>query len=73
MRPFDTDADGTLIGEGIGMLALRRLEDAERDGNKIYAVIRGIGSASDGRHKSIYAPAASGQHLAIRRAYEDAD
>lgn len=73
VSPFDTGADGTLIGEGIGMLALRRLADAERDGNRIYAVLRGIGSASDGRHKSIYAPAAGGQRLAIRRAYEDAD
>ncbi|OUE22979.1 Phenolphthiocerol synthesis polyketide synthase type I Pks15/1 [Clavibacter michiganensis] len=73
VRPFDASSDGTLIGEGIGMLALRRLEDAERDGNRIYSVIRGIGSASDGRYKSIYAPRASGQQLALRRAYEDAD
>ncbi|MBL0888510.1 type I polyketide synthase, partial [Myceligenerans indicum] len=73
VRPFDAGADGTLIGEGIGMLALRRLEDAERDGNQIYAVVRGIGSASDGRHKSIYAPAPGGQQLAVRRAYADAD
>ena len=73
VRPFDASSDGTLIGEGIGMLALRRLEDAERDGNRIYSVIRGIGSASDGRYKSIYAPRASGQQLALRRAYDDAD
>ncbi|WP_405625717.1 SDR family NAD(P)-dependent oxidoreductase [Streptomyces sp. NBC_01396] len=73
IRPFDTDADGTLIGEGIGMLALRRLSDAERDGNQIYAVIRGIGSSSDGRFKSIYAPRKEGQMTALRRAYEDAD
>ncbi|RII96383.1 beta-ketoacyl synthase N-terminal-like domain-containing protein, partial [Clavibacter michiganensis] len=73
VRPFDASSDGTLIGEGIGMLALRRLDDAERDGNRIYSVIRGIGSASDGRYKSIYAPRASGQQLALRRAYEDAD
>ncbi|WP_112106141.1 type I polyketide synthase [Parafrankia sp. Ea1.12] len=73
IRPFDEGADGTLIGEGIGMLALRRLADAERDGNRIYAVIRGIGSASDGRSKSIYAPRAEGQERALRRAYADAD
>ncbi|MDN3267363.1 type I polyketide synthase [Streptomyces sp. MA15] len=73
IRPFDADADGTLIGEGIGMLALRRLSDAERDGNRIYAVIRGLGSSSDGRFKSIYAPRKEGQMAALRRAYEDAD
>ncbi|MFE0459968.1 beta-ketoacyl synthase N-terminal-like domain-containing protein, partial [Kitasatospora sp. NPDC058965] len=72
IRPFDRDADGTLIGEGIGMLALRRLADAERDGNEIYAVIRGIGTSSDGRFKSIYAPRKEGQMVALRRAYQDA-
>ncbi|MBW0118214.1 acyltransferase domain-containing protein, partial [Pseudonocardia sp. KRD-169] len=73
IRPFDEGADGTLLGEGIGMLALRRLADAERDGNRIYAVIRGIGSSSDGRAKSIYAPRAEGQRLALDRAYADAE
>ncbi|MGW7522687.1 beta-ketoacyl synthase N-terminal-like domain-containing protein, partial [Streptomyces sp. NPDC054783] len=73
IRPFDKDADGTLIGEGIGMLALRRLSDAERDGNRIYAVLRGVGAASDGRFKSIYAPRKEGQVLALERAYHDAD
>ncbi|HEX3477702.1 MAG TPA: SDR family oxidoreductase [Kofleriaceae bacterium] len=71
-RPFSSDADGTMLGEGIGMLALRRLADAERDGDAIYAVIRGIGGSSDGRAKSIYAPSASGQAVALRRAYERA-
>ncbi|WP_245877444.1 type I polyketide synthase, partial [Streptomyces glaucescens] len=73
IRPFDESADGTLIGEGIGMLALKRLADAERDGDRVYAVLRGIGTSSDGRFKSIYAPRAEGQQLALRRAYEDAD
>lgn len=73
IRPFDDDADGTLLGEGIGMVALKRLADAERDGDRIYAVIRGIGSSSDGRATSIYAPHAQGQRLALQRAYEDAD
>lgn len=73
IRPFADDADGTLLGEGIGMLALRRLTDAERDGNRIYAVIRGLGSSSDGRAKSIYAPRAEGQRIALDRAYVDAD
>ncbi|NKQ58668.1 acyltransferase domain-containing protein, partial [Amycolatopsis sp. K13G38] len=73
ISPFDDSADGTLLGEGIGMLALRRLADARRDGNRIYAVIRGIGSSSDGRAKSIYAPVAAGQKVALERAYADAD
>ncbi|MBL1102118.1 type I polyketide synthase [Streptomyces coffeae] len=73
IRPFDKDADGTLLGEGIGMLALRRLSDAERDGNRIYAVLRGLGTSSDGRFKSIYAPRKEGQMAALRRAYHDAD
>ncbi|MFE8956699.1 beta-ketoacyl synthase N-terminal-like domain-containing protein [Streptomyces althioticus] len=72
IRPFDEDSDGTLIGEGIGMLALKRLEDAERDGDRIYAVLKGVGSSSDGRFKSIYAPRREGQVVALRRAYEDA-
>nr|WP_269781569.1 type I polyketide synthase [Nocardia bovistercoris] len=73
ISPFSDGANGTLLGEGITMLALRRLEDARRDGNRVYAVIRGLGSSSDGRAKSIYAPRAEGQVLALRRAYADAD
>ncbi|WP_268844420.1 type I polyketide synthase [Streptoalloteichus hindustanus] len=72
VRPFDAAADGTLLGEGIGMLALRRLADARRDGNRIYAVIRGLGAASDGRSSGVYAPRAEGQAAALRRAYADA-
>ncbi|MER5388150.1 beta-ketoacyl synthase N-terminal-like domain-containing protein [Saccharopolyspora sp. NPDC002686] len=72
VRPFDESADGTLIGEGIGMLALKRLADAERDGDRIYGVLRGVGSSSDGRFKSIYAPRADGQATALRRAYAEA-
>jgi polyketide-type polyunsaturated fatty acid synthase PfaA len=72
MRPFDAASDGMLVGEGIGMLVLRRLDDAERDGDRIYAVIRGIGASSDGRFKSIYAPRMEGQELALRRAYDEA-
>ena len=71
-RPFSDRADGTMLGEGVGMLALRRLDDAERDGHRIYAVIRGVGSSSDGRATSVYAPRAQGQALALRRAYEEA-
>ncbi|MFP8960402.1 beta-ketoacyl synthase N-terminal-like domain-containing protein [Streptomyces nanhaiensis] len=72
IRPFDEESDGTLIGEGLGMLALKRLADAERDGDRVYAVLRGIGTSSDGRFKSIYAPRVEGQVTALRRAYEDA-
>ncbi|MCK4801798.1 MAG: acyltransferase domain-containing protein [Anaerolineales bacterium] len=72
IRPFDENTDGMLIGEGLGMMVLKRLEDAERDGDRIYAVIRGIGSSSDGRYKSIYAPRPAGQSLAIQRAYDEA-
>jgi len=68
-RPFAAAADGTMLGEGLGMLVLRRLADAERDGDRIHAVIRGVGSSSDGRARSIYAPVADGQARALRRAY----
>ncbi|MCX6486662.1 MAG: beta-ketoacyl synthase N-terminal-like domain-containing protein, partial [Mycobacterium sp.] len=71
-RPFSDAADGTIIGEGVGMLALKRLSDAERDGDPIHAVIRGIGSSSDGRASSVYAPRSEGQAKALRRAYERA-
>lgn len=71
-RPFSNQADGTMLGEGVGMFALRRLADAERDGDHIYAVIKGIGSSSDGQSKSVYAPNASGQAKALVRAYERA-
>lgn len=73
IRPFCEKADGILIGEGIGMLLLKRLDDAERDGDKIYAVIKGIGASSDGKYTSIYAPKSEGQILAIERAYDDAE
>jgi polyketide-type polyunsaturated fatty acid synthase PfaA len=71
-RPFDSDSDGILLGEGIGMVVLKRLADAERDGDRIYAVIKGIGASSDGRFKSIYAPRFEGQVNALERAYQDA-
>lgn len=71
-RPFSDTADGTILGEGLVMLALKRLADAERDGDRVYAVLRGIGSASDGRATAIYAPLPQGQATAVRRAYESA-
>jgi len=72
ISPFDVDSDGTLIGEGVGILALKRLEDAEKAGDRIYAVIKGLGSSSDGKFKSIYAPRGEGQVKCLSRAYEDA-
>jgi acyl transferase domain-containing protein len=56
IKPFDANADGMIIGDGVGIMVLKRLSDAERDGDKIYALICGSGSSSDGRAKSIYAP-----------------
>ena len=72
VKPFDAKSDGMMLGEGLGMIVLKRLADAERDNDKIYAVIKGIGTSSDGRFKSIYAPRKEGQLKALQRAYEDA-
>jgi acyl transferase domain-containing protein/NADP-dependent 3-hydroxy acid dehydrogenase YdfG len=71
-RPFSDDADGTMLGEGVAMVGLKRLDAAELDGDRVYAVLRGIGSSSDGRGGAIYAPMPQGQVRALRRAYESA-
>jgi acyl transferase domain-containing protein len=71
-RPFDKDADGTVLGEGLGTLVLKRKRDAERDGDRIYCLIKGVGLASDGRARAIMAPRREGEALALRRAYENA-
>ncbi|WP_343244510.1 beta-ketoacyl synthase N-terminal-like domain-containing protein, partial [Streptomyces sp. SID11385] len=71
-RPFSETADGTMLGEAVVMYALKRLSDAERDGDRVHAVIRGIGTSSDGRSTAIYAPLPAGQARALRRAYEEA-
>jgi polyketide-type polyunsaturated fatty acid synthase PfaA len=73
IRPFDASSDGMMVGEGVGMLLLKRLADAERDGDRVYAVVRGMGASSDGRYKSIYAPRSEGQQRALERAYAGAD
>jgi acyl transferase domain-containing protein/NAD(P)H-dependent flavin oxidoreductase YrpB (nitropropane dioxygenase family)/NADP-dependent 3-hydroxy acid dehydrogenase YdfG len=71
-KSFDAAADGIAIGEGIAAVVVKRLADAERDGDRIRAVILGVGASSDGRSTSLTAPAAAGQRLAFERAYEDA-
>jgi acyl transferase domain-containing protein/acyl carrier protein len=71
-RPYGDGADGFVMGEGAAVFILKRLADAERDGDRIYAVIRGVGGASDGRGKGITAPNPIGQKLAVERAWEHA-
>lgn len=73
IRPFDRSASGLVPGEGAGAVVLKRLDDAVDDGDEIYAVVKGTGSSSDGRGKGLFAPSASGQKLALERAYADAD
>lgn len=72
-RPFAADGDGTILGEGLGVVVLKRLQDAERDGDRIYAVLKGMGTSSDGRGNAVYAPSAEGQSIALRSAYEQAN
>ncbi|MER6250449.1 SDR family NAD(P)-dependent oxidoreductase [Streptomyces sp. NPDC001584] len=68
-RPFDAAADGIALGEGVGALVLKRLADAERDGDRVYAVIKAVGAASDGRSLGLTAPRPEGQRRALERAY----
>ncbi|HEV7859848.1 MAG TPA: beta-ketoacyl synthase N-terminal-like domain-containing protein [Pyrinomonadaceae bacterium] len=70
LRPFDKDADGTMLGEGLGFIVIKRRADALRDGDRIYAIIKGFGTASDGRALGLLAPRVEGEELALRRAYE---
>ncbi|TCO53688.1 type I polyketide synthase [Actinocrispum wychmicini] len=66
---FDSAADGIALGEGVACVVLKRLADAERDGDRIYAVVKGIGASSDGRSLGLTAPRADGQRRALQRAY----
>ena len=71
-RPFDSKADGFVMGEGVGAVILKRLDDALRDGDRIYAVVRGSGCNNDGRSEGPMTPRQGGQLAALRMAYADA-
>ncbi|MFE5622755.1 type I polyketide synthase [Streptomyces virginiae] len=71
-RPFDAEADGFVLGEGAGAVVVRPLVDALAAGDRVYAVIKGVGSANDGASPGPLAPAPEGQLRALRRAYDDA-
>ena len=71
-RPYAEGADGFVMGEGAAIFLMKRLADAERDGDKIYAVMRGVGGSSDGKGKGITAPNPIGQKIAIERAWQNA-
>ncbi|MCC6869230.1 MAG: SDR family NAD(P)-dependent oxidoreductase [Burkholderiales bacterium] len=71
-RTFDAAADGIALGEGVAAIVLKRLADAERDGDRIYAVIKGVGGASDGKSLGLTAPRAQGQQRTLERAYRRA-
>lgn len=72
IRPLHQGADGVLIGEGTGIVVLKRLADAERDGDRVYAVVSGTGVASDGRTASLFNPDPGGQVRAVRQAWDAA-
>jgi acyl transferase domain-containing protein/NAD(P)H-dependent flavin oxidoreductase YrpB (nitropropane dioxygenase family)/NAD(P)-dependent dehydrogenase (short-subunit alcohol dehydrogenase family) len=71
-RTFDASADGIALGEGVACVALKRLRDAERDGDRVYAVIEAVGGSSDGRALGLTAPRTDGQRRALERAYAQA-
>ena len=73
VRPFEAGSDGTLLGEGLGVVVLKRLDDAIADGDRVYAVLRGVGHSSDGKGTGLLAPSHDGEALAIRRAYAGSD
>jgi acyl transferase domain-containing protein/NAD(P)H-dependent flavin oxidoreductase YrpB (nitropropane dioxygenase family)/NAD(P)-dependent dehydrogenase (short-subunit alcohol dehydrogenase family) len=70
VRPFDRRADGIVISEGAAFMVLKRLADAQRDGDRVYAVIRAVGTSSDGRSMGLTAPCSAGQGQALQSAWE---
>ena len=72
-KPFDAEATGTVFSDGAGAVLLKSLEEAKRDGDTIYAVIKGIGINNDGADKGSFGgPSAEGQAGAIAMAIDDA-
>ncbi len=71
-RPFHPQADGLVPAEGAGLVALKRLDDAIRDGDEIHGVICGVGLSNDGRGKGLLVPSQAGQVRAVRAAYKTA-
>ncbi len=69
-RTFDASADGISLGEGVGCIVLKRVADAERDGDRILAVIDAVSASSDGRSLGLTAPRREGQRRALERAYD---
>ncbi len=69
-RPFDKNADGTILGEGVGLVLLKRLSDARRDHDRVLGVIRSVGASSDGLGSAVHAPKREGQVSCLKRAYE---
>jgi len=69
---FDAEADGIALGEGIAMVVLKRYEDALKDGDTIYSIIKGVGGSSDGKSLGLTAPRKNGQVNALERAYSQA-
>ncbi len=67
--PFDESADGLVVGEGAGMLVLKRLADAQRDGDSIFGLIHGVGLSND-MGGNLLAPDSEGQVRAMAGAYE---
>ncbi|MEU2121415.1 polyketide synthase Pks13 [Nocardia niwae] len=72
IKAFSSDADGMVRSEGGGLVVLKRLADAERDGDTIYAVIKGTAVNNDGRSNGLLAPNPDAQAEVLRRAYRDA-
>lgn len=72
-KPYDRQADGTSLGEGVGCLILKRYQEARDAGDQIYATIINIGTSSDGRGHAVYEPSVEGQMKALRNTYQDID